>query len=108
MKKKKVIFHQDNALCHKSIVTIIKLHVLHFKLFPIPPYLPDLALIDYCLFADLKRMLQRKRFGSKEKVISETEAYFESKDKSFHKKSIELLEKRWNQCFTLEGDYVDE
>ena len=50
---------------------------------------------DYWLFADLKRMLQRKRFGSNE-VISETEAYFEAKDKSFHKKGIELLEKRWN------------
>ena len=24
------------------------------------------------------------------------------------KKRIELLEKRWNQCITLEGDYVDE
>ena len=40
--------------------------------------------------------------------ISETEAYFEAKNKSFDKKSIELLEKRWNQCITLEGNYVDE
>jgi len=43
-----------------------------------------------------------------EEVIAETEAYFEAKDKSFYKKGIELLEKRWNQCITLEGDYVDE
>ena len=41
--------------------------------------------------------------------IFETEAYFEDKDKSFYKKkSTELLEKHWNQCITLEGDYVDE
>ena len=62
------------------------------------------------LFADLKRMLLGKRSGSNEKVISEAEAYFEVKDKSFckKKKSLELLEKRWNQCITLEGDYVDE
>ena len=52
-------------------------------------------------------MLQGKRFGSNE-VISETEAYFEAKDKLFNKKGTELLEKRWNQCITLEGDYVDE
>ena len=58
--------------------------------------------------AELKRMLQGKRFGSSEEVISETEAYFEAKDKSFYKKGIELLVKRWNQCITLEGDYVDE
>ena len=42
------------------------------------------------------------------KVISETEAYFEAKDKSFNKKGIELLKKHWNQCITLEGDYVNE
>ena len=36
-------------------------------------------------------MLQRKRFGSNEKVIAETEAYFESKDESFYKKGIEKL-----------------
>ena len=33
---------------------------------------------------------------------------FEAKDKLFYKKSIELLEKCWNQCITLEGDYTDE
>ena len=60
---------------------------------------------DYWLFADIKRMLQGKRFNSYEEVISETDAYFKAKDKSFSKKGIE---KRWNQCITLEEDYVDE
>ena len=41
-------------------------------------------------------------------MISEIEAYFESKDKSFYKKDIKLLEKCWNQRIILEGDYVDE
>ena len=53
-------------------------------------------------------MLQGKRFGSNEEVILETEVYFEAKDKSFNKKGIELLEKCWNQCITLKGNYVDE
>ena len=99
MKKKKVLFHQDNAQCYKSILIIAKLHELHFEL---PPYSPDLAPID------LKRMLHGKRFGSNEEVISETKVYFEAKDKSFYKKGIELLEKYLNQCITLERDYVDE
>ena len=85
-----------------------KLHELHFKLLPHPPYSPDLTPSDYWLFADLKRMLQGKRSGSNEEVISETEAYFGAKDKSFYKKGIKLLEKRWNRCITLEGNYVDE
>ena len=69
-----------------------KLHELHFKLLVHPPYSPDLAPSDHWLFADLKRMLQGKRFGSNEEVILETEAYFEAKDKLFYKKGIELLE----------------
>ena len=108
MKKKKVLFHQVNAPCHKPITTMAKLHELYFKLLPHPPYSPDLAPSDYWLFAHLKRMLQGKKFGSNEKVISKTKAYIEAKNKSFDKKSIELLEKRWNQCITLEGNYVDE
>ena len=53
-------------------------------------------------------MLQGKRFGSNEEVIPETEAYFESKDESLYKKGIEKLEKRWNTCITLQGNYVFE
>ena len=84
--KKKVLFHQDKTLCHKSIATMAKLHELHFELLPHPPYSPDLH-----LFADLQRMLQGKGFGSNE-IILETEAYFVAKDKSFYKKAMELLE----------------
>ena len=31
MKKKKVLFPEDNAPCHKSIATMAKLHELHFE-----------------------------------------------------------------------------
>lgn len=43
LKKKKVLFHQDNAPCHKSMKTMAKFHELNFELFPDPPYSPDLA-----------------------------------------------------------------
>ena len=108
LKKKSVLFDQDNAPCHKSIAMMAKLHELHFKLLLHPLYSPDLAPSNYWLFEHLKRMLQGKRFGSNEEMISETDAYFEAKDKSLYKKGIESLEKCWNQCITLEGDYVDE
>ena len=67
--KKKVLFHQDNAPYHKSSTTVGKLHELHFELLLHPPFSPDLTPSDYWLFVDLKRMLQRKRFNSKEEVI---------------------------------------
>ena len=53
---KKVLFHQDNVLCHKLIAMMTKLHELHFKLLQHPPYSPDLSPSDYWLIADLKRM----------------------------------------------------
>lgn len=53
-------------------------------------------------------MLAGKKFRSNEEVIAETEAYFEAKDKSFYKSGIEMLERRWNDCVVLDGNYVDE
>ena len=64
MQKKKVLFQQDNAPCHKSMKTIVELNELSFKLLPHSPYFPYLAPSDYRLFVDLKKLLQRKRFGS--------------------------------------------
>ena len=80
MEKKKVLFHQDNAPCHKFMKTMVKLDELSNELLPHPPYSP------YSYSADLKKMLQGKRFGSNEEVIAEVEAYLESKDESFYKK----------------------
>ena len=79
MKKKKVLFHQGNAPCHKSLATMAKFNELSSKLLPHPPYSPDLAPRDYYLFEDLKRMFQGKRFYSNEEVITETNAYFKDK-----------------------------
>ena len=81
-----------------------KTYELHFELLLYPPCSLDLAPNNNWQIADLKRMLQGKRFGSNKELISETEAYFETKDNSFYKKGIELLGKHWNRCITLEGD----
>ena len=55
IKKKKVLFHQENAPCHKSMKKMVKLNKLSFELLPDPPYSSDLAPSDYWLFADLKK-----------------------------------------------------
>ena len=88
MAKKKVLFHQDNAPCHKSMKTMAKLNELGFELLPHPPYSPDLSPSDYWLFADLKKMLRGKRFGSNDEVIAETNAYFEGKEKNRFTKAV--------------------
>ena len=107
LKKKKVLFHQDNAPCHKSMKTMAKLNELGYELLPYPPYSPDLAPRDYFLFADLKRMLAGKKFKDNDGVIAETEAYFAEKTKEYYKSGIEKLEDRCNRCIALEGNYVE-
>ena len=84
--------------------TTVKLNDLRFELLPYPPYPLDLAPLDFYLFTDLEKMLQGKRFSSDDEVIAATEAYFEAKDKSFYKKGIESLEKRWNDYIAIKGD----
>ena len=75
MKKKKIIFHQDNAPCDKSMKTMAKLSELGYKFLPHPPYSSDLDPNDYWLFADLKKMLRGKRFDSNEEVTAETKDF---------------------------------
>ena len=99
-----MLFHQDNTPCHKLIMTIAKLHELYFELLLHPPYSPDLAPSDYWLFENLKRMLQVKRFSSN----GEVRCILRPKTNRSTKKGVKLLEKCWNQCITLEGDYGDE
>lgn len=91
-----------------GLATIAKLHKLHFELLLQPPYSPDLTSSDFYLLADQKKMLVDKRFFLNEEVIAETNAYFEAKDNSFFKKRIQILERCWNYCIILKGDYVDE
>ena len=88
--KKQVLFHQDNALCHKSITKMAKLHEFHFELLPQPPYSSDLVPSDCWLFVRLKRMLSGERFGPNWSV-------FWGQRPIVLQKGIELLEKRWNQ-----------
>jgi len=64
LQKKKIIFHQDNAPAHKSVLTMAKIKELQFELLEHPPYPPDLALSDFWLFPHLKKFFRGKRFSS--------------------------------------------
>jgi histone-lysine N-methyltransferase SETMAR len=54
LQKKEIIFHQDNASAHKSILAIEKLRDLYYELLEHPPYSPDLAPSDFYIFPKLK------------------------------------------------------
>ena len=109
MKKKKVLFHQDNAPCHKSIATMAKLHELHFRLLLYPPYSPDLAPSNYWLWWQTSKERSRERdLAPIKKWYWKLRRILRTRTDHSTKEYIELLEKHWNQCITLEGDYIDE
>lgn len=108
LKKKKILFHHDNAPAHSCLLTTEKLLQLRYELMPHPPYSPDLAPCDFFLFPNLKKWLGGKRFASNEEVIAETNAYFEEFDKSYYLEGLKKLENRWTRCVELKGDYVEK
>ena len=94
LKKKRILFHNDNAPSHTSNVAQAKRHELGFESLPHPPYSSDLASSNYYLFPILKRWLWGRRFESNKEVEWETEEYFEGFDKSYYLEGIEKLKDR--------------
>ena len=54
---KGVLFHQDNAPAHKSIVAMAAMPDCGFELVDHPPHSPDLAPSDYFLPPNMKKTL---------------------------------------------------
>ena len=82
IKKKKILFHKDNARVHTCAVSMAKIMELKFELLQYPPFSRDLVSSDFFLFSNLKKCLGRQRFTSNEEVIAQTDAYFEDHLKS--------------------------
>ena len=76
LKKKRIIFHQDNARVHTSVFTMAKFKELNYELLEHPAYSPDLAPSDYYLFPNLKKFLAGKRFTSNDEAIAAVYGYF--------------------------------
>lgn len=108
LKKKKIIFHQDNAPVHKSALAMGKLRDLGYDLLGHPPYSPDLAPSDFHLFPNLKKFVSGKRFSSNEEVELAVDDYFNSLPESHFREGILKLEKRWTKCIEEQGDYVEK
>ena len=57
-----VLFLQDNALAHTSQVAMVAATRCSFKFLPHPPYSPDLAILDFYLFPNLKTSFRTSCF----------------------------------------------
>ena len=92
----------------KSVLVMGKLRDLHYELLEHPPYFPDLAPSDFCLFRKLKLFLVGQCFSSKQETIAAVEGYFADLTKNHYRDGIMALEHRWNKCISLKGDYVEK
>ena len=107
-RRKKVLFHHDDAPAHTSAVATAKLVELCYELLPHLPYSPDFAPCDFFLFPNLKKSLAGQKFESNEEVIAATEAYFADLQKTYFSDGLKKLEHRWAKCIELKGDYVEK
>ena len=94
--RKHIIFHQDNARLHVSLMATQKLSQLGCKVLIHPPYSPDIAPLDFHLFRSLQNSLNGKNFNSLEDYKRHLEQFFAQKDK-FWEDGIMKLPKKWHK-----------
>ena len=78
--RKCLIFHQDNARLHVSLMTRQKLLQLGWEVRIHPPYSPDIAPSDFRLFWSLPNSLNGKKFNSLEDCKRHLGQFFAQKD----------------------------
>lgn len=108
LKKKKIIFHQDNAPAHKGALAMGKLQDLRYDLLGHTPYSPGLAPSNFHLFPNLKNFVSGKHFASNEEVEKVVNEYFNSIPDSHFREGILMLEKRWTKCVEVKGNYIEK
>ena len=100
-------FHQDNAPVHNSILVTDYLTKMGIKTVPQPPYSPDLAPCDFCLFPKLKEKLRYSRSETiKEMKEVATKVIYTLTKEDFHEAFQKLFE-RYKNCIATEGDYFE-
>ena len=100
-------FHQDNAPVHYSILVTNYLTKMGIKTIPHPPYSPDLAPCDFCLFLKFKEKLRGCRYETIEEMKEAVTTVIDTlTQEDFHRTFQKLLE-RYNKCTASGGDYFE-
>ena len=81
--RKRIIFHQDNARLHVSLMTSQKLLQLGWEVLIHPSYSPDIAPSDFHLFRSSQNSPNRRNFNSLEDCKRHLDQFFAQKDKKF-------------------------
>lgn len=101
-------FLQDNAPVHTCQTAMEKINSAGFELVQHPPYSPDLAPSDYCLFNELKRHLRGKRFESAEALEATVRNCFALLPPAFFVDAFKALPVRWEKCLAANGNWFEK
>ncbi|GJQ76190.1 hypothetical protein Trydic_g1933 [Trypoxylus dichotomus] len=90
----KVILQHDNPRPHvaKPVKTYLK--TLKWEVLPHPPYSPDIAPSDYCLFRSMAHGLADQQFRSHEDIEKWLDSWIASKGEHIYRKGIQALSER--------------
>ena len=99
-------FHEDNAPVHNSIIVTDYLTKMGIKTVPHPPYSPDVAPCDLCLFPKLKEKLRGCCYVTIEEMKEAVTKVIDTlTQEDFHGAFQKLLE--WYKCIAAGGDYLE-
>ena len=104
--RKRIIFHQDNARPHVSLMTRQKLLQLSWEVTIHPLYSPDIAPSHFHLFRSLQNSLNGKNFNSLEDCNRYLEQFFAQKDKKFWEDGITKLPEKWQKVVKQNSEYI--
>ncbi|GFW64337.1 histone-lysine N-methyltransferase SETMAR [Trichonephila clavipes] len=103
--RKGVVFHQDNARSHTSLVTHQKLLQLEWDTMPPTKFFRP-GTIGLLFVPVTPKILDGKTFTSNEEVKNHMDQFFASKDQKFYERGIMLLPERWQKELHQNGQYI--
>ena len=100
-------FHQDNSPVHNSILVTDYLTKMGIKTVPHPPYSPDLAPCDFCLFPKLKEKLRGCLYEKTEEMKEAVTTVIDTLTQEDAHVAFEKLLERYNKFIAAGGDYFE-
>ena len=103
-----VLLQHDNARPRTSRRTMEMITTFGWTVLPHPPYSPDLAPSDFCLFGSVKDGIRGTHFPDDESFVKAAKEWLKGAGVEFYRRGIEALVPRWRKAVTNDGDYVEK
>jgi histone-lysine N-methyltransferase SETMAR len=98
----------DGARPHTSVQTVAWLQKQKCEVLQHPPYSPDLAPSDFCLFGPFMNFLSGKRFEDQMHCKKTVVQYFTSLRKEHYREGMFKLVKQQDKCLNANSDYGEK